>query len=154
VDGATFVKAELLAGGRDEKVRISWSSRPVPPLIEPFLVCCRSAYVTCLANAKRRANGVDKVLIYAVVSDPGRQISWRYCGAAGKGWRDKGRRRLILRRSRVRGNQKRQARDEAQHSPSGHCELGLYPRPEHAKGARPSASSALARNQRNACRCG
>jgi hypothetical protein len=28
-------KAELLAGSCNEKVRISWSSGPVPPLIEP-----------------------------------------------------------------------------------------------------------------------
>ena len=147
-------ETELLAHWREEKVGLCWRSRPVPPLIEPYIVCCRSAYVARFANAKGRANGVDKVLIYAVVSDPGRQISWRYCGAAGKGWRDKGRRRLILRRSRERGNQKRQACDEAQHNPSGHCEFGFYPRQEHAKGARPSASSALARYQRNACRCG
>jgi hypothetical protein len=46
-------RAKLLAGGRDEKVRISWSSRPVPPLIESQTVCCRSADVAGFANAKR-----------------------------------------------------------------------------------------------------
>src|ERR1700736_5825998 len=106
---------ELLAGGLDEKVRISWSRRPVPPLIEPYFICCRSAYVTCLANAKRRANGVDKILIYAVVADPRWQIGRRYCGGAHKRRRDKGRRRMILRPGRVHGNQKHKTRDKAQH---------------------------------------
>jgi hypothetical protein len=103
------MRAELLAGGWDEKVGISWSRRPVTPLIEANTVCCRNAHVTRFANADGRADRVDKTLIYAVVADPRRQISRRYCGAADKGWL------LILRSGGVRGTQNRQKREQAQH---------------------------------------
>ena len=72
MDGATFMRGELLAGGRNEKVGINWSGRPVPPLIEAHIVVRRGAHVTCFANADRRANGVDEALIDAVVANPGR----------------------------------------------------------------------------------
>jgi soluble lytic murein transglycosylase-like protein len=109
-DAARTVRArkrELLADGPDEKVWINRSGRPVTPLIEAHIVCCRGTYVTCFANADGRANGVDKALIYAVVADPGRQISRRYCGAADKGWLLILRRQLILSSGGVRENQKR-----------------------------------------------
>jgi hypothetical protein len=80
------MRAELLADGWDEKIGIAWSRRPVTPLIEAATACCRNAHVTRFANAEGRADGVDKILIYAVVADPGRQISRRDCAAAGKGW--------------------------------------------------------------------
>jgi hypothetical protein len=107
--GGCNIKAELLAGGPDQKVRISRSSCPVPPLIESESVCCRNTYVTCLANAKRRANGVDEIPIYAVIADPGRQIRRRYCAAGKELWG----KRLILRPGWLHENQKRQTRDEA-----------------------------------------
>jgi hypothetical protein len=113
MDRATFMRAELFADRRAEEVGIIWPSRPVSPLIEAHFVCGRSAYETRFANTNGRANREDKVLINAVVADPGRQISRRYCAAAEKGWRDRGR-QLILRCGRVRGNQKHQTCDAAE----------------------------------------
>jgi hypothetical protein len=119
VDGATFMRAELLAGSRDEKGGIGWSRCPVSSLIEARIVNWRSANVTRFANANGRANGIDKVLIYAVIANPGRQISWRCCGATDKGWRNKRwrdiGRRLVLRSGHLRGKQERQTREQAQH---------------------------------------
>ena len=115
MDGATFVRAELLAGGRNKKVGINWSGRPVAPLIEAHSVCRGSAYETRFADADGRANGVDKALIDAVVANPRRQISRRYCGSADKWWLWILCRPLTLRGGSVRGNQKRQKRKQAQH---------------------------------------
>ena len=111
------MRAELFADGRAQEVGIIWPGRPVSPLIEAQFVCGRNAYETRFADTNRRANGEDKALINAVVADPGRQISRRYCAAAEKRWRDSGR-RLILRRARVRGNQEQQTRDAAEHDSS------------------------------------
>jgi hypothetical protein len=85
MDGATFMRGELLAGGRNEKVGINWSRRPIPPLIEAYIVIRRGTDVACFANADWRANGVDEALKDAVVANPGRQVSRRYCGSADKG---------------------------------------------------------------------
>ena len=118
MDRATFMRAELFADRRDDEVGIVGPGRPVSPLIEADFVRGRSTYETGFADTNGRANGEDEAPINAVVADPGRQIGRRYCAAAEKGWRARGR-RLILRRGRVRGHQKHQTRDAAEHDPSG-----------------------------------